>query len=169
MVTTTKKLKREKKKKKFSREKLIKKFKNQLITEWIRERLQSRYPVPSAEPGRPKIIRASRLRFVQNYYEITDRDFWNFRRTGLKHFMRLLYDDLDELQEFISRSQLQGVTIPSEIKGMLVIRMSTHQNARIPLTANKWQEEFSKKEIPYIYTKTKHDGVIWNGPWGFVR
>ena len=83
--------------------------------------------------------------------------------------MRLLYDDLDELQEFISRSQLQGVTIPSEIKGMLVIRMSTHQNARIPLTANKWQEEFSKKEIPYIYTKTKHDGVIWNGPWGFVR
>jgi len=169
MVTTAKKLKRKKKKKKFSREKLIKKFKDQLITEWIRERLQSHYVIPSAEPGRPKIIRASRLRFVQNYYEITDRDFWLFRRTGLKHFMRLLYDDLDESQEFIFRSQLQGAKIPSQIKGMLVIRMSSHQNARIPLSPDKWQEELVKKEIPYVYTKSKHDGVVWNGPWGHVR
>ena len=169
MVTSTKKLKRKKKNKKLLKEKLIKKIKEQLITEWIRERLQSRYVIPSAEPSQPKIVKASRLRFVQNYYEITDRDFWNFRRTGVKHFMRLLYDDLDESQEFIFRSQLQGVKIPSEIKGMLVIRMSTHQNARIPLTAAKWQEELSRKEIPYIYTKTKHDGVIWNGPWGFVQ
>jgi len=166
MVTTAKKLKRKKKKLK---EKLIKKIKEQLITEWIRERLQSRYVIPSAEPDRQKIVRPSRFHFVQNYCETRDRDFWNFKKTGVKHFMRLLYDDLDELQEFISRSQLQGVKIPSEIKGMLVIRMSTHQNARIPLTASKWQEELSKKEIPYIYTKTKHDGVIWNGPWGFVQ
>lgn len=169
MATTAKKLKRKKKKKKFSREKLIKKIKEQLITEWIRERLQSRYPVPSAEPSRPKILRASHPLFVQNYYQITDRDFWNFRRTGAKHFMRLLYDDLDELKEFTCRSKQQEVQISVEIKGMLVIRMSTHQNARIPLTASKWQEELAKKEIPYIYTKTKHDGVIWNGPWGFVR
>jgi len=169
MVTTAKELKRKKKKKNFSKEKLIKKIKEQLITEWIRERLQSRYVVPSAEPDRQKIVRPLRFHFVQNYCEIKDRDFWIFKKTGVKHFIRLLYDDLDELQEFISRSQLQGVTIPSEIKGMLVIRMSTHQNARIPLIASKWQEELSKKEIPYIYTKTKHDGVIWNGPWGFVQ
>ena len=147
MITAIKKLKR--KKKKF-KEKLIKTIKEQLVTEWIRERLQSRYVIPSAEPSRPKVVRASRLRFVQNYYQITDRDFWNFKRTGVKHFMRLLYDDLDESQEFIFRSQLQGVKIPSEIKGMLVIRMSTHQNARIPLTATKWQEELSKKEIPIL-------------------
>ena len=169
MVTAAKKLKRKKRKKKFSKEKLIKKIKEQLITEWIRERLQSRYAIPSAEPSRPKIFSASCLRFAQNYHQITDRDFWNFRRTGVKHFMRLVYDDLDESQEFIFRSKLQGVKIPSEIKGMLVIRMSTHQNARIPLTATKWQEQLSKKEIPYVYTKTKHDGVIWNGPWGFVQ
>lgn len=163
MVTPIKKLKRRK-------HKFIKKkreeFKEKLLTEWIRERLQSYCPIPTAEPGRGKTTSS---RFVQEYCEITDRDFWNFKRTGVKHFMRLLYDDLDELKEFTCRSKRQGVQVPLEIKGMLVIRMSTHQNARIPLTANKWQEELAKKEIPYVYTKTKNDGVIWNGPWGFVQ
>lgn len=166
MATPTKKLK---KRKQAFLKKTKPKLKEKLLTEWIRERLQGHYPIPTAELGRTKIIRAPRLCLAQNYYQITDRDFWNFRRTGVKHFMRLLYDDLDESQEFALRNQVQGVKTPLEIKGMLVIRMSTHQNARIPLTAAKWQEELSKKEIPYIYTKTKHDGVIWNGPWGFVQ
>ena len=87
MVTATKKLKRKKKNKKLLKEKLIKKIKEQLITEWIRERLQSRYVIPSAEPSQPKIVKALRLRCVQDYYDITNRDFWNLRSTDVKHLM----------------------------------------------------------------------------------
>ena len=150
-----------------------KKRKLQFYREWINEKQHLTYTIPAAEPCRPKILREIYSRSIhysctKEYYEITDRDFWNFKRIGMKHFMRLLYDDLNELKEFVCSSELQKVKIPLEIKGMLVIRMSTRQNARIPLTASKWQEELVKKEIPYIYTKNKHDGVIWNGPWGYV-
>jgi len=55
--------------------------------------------------------------------------------------MRTPYKDLHEIDTFLQQAQARGMPVDLPIVGVMVINFAPETNARIPLTAEQWENE----------------------------
>ncbi len=78
------------------------------------------------------------------------RDLKLQRKTGIKYFLRRLYSDLHE-EESIKWAAIEtGKEVPEQIAGVIVIRVATETNIRIPLSEEQFQKELALGKRPLL-------------------
>lgn len=81
---------------------------------------------------------------------ILQRDLKLQRREGIKYFIRRLYSDLNEIETIRWAAQESGKELPEEITGVVVIRLGTDTNARMPLDEEAFQKTLAEGEYPLL-------------------
>lgn len=81
---------------------------------------------------------------------ILRRDLKLQRKTGITYFLRRLYTDLHEEENIRHVALEMGQEAPEQIAGVIVIRIATDTNTRLPLNEEQFQKELAKGEKPLL-------------------
>ena len=85
---------------------------------------------------------------------ILRRDLKLQRKTRIKYFLRRLYTDLHEEENIRHVALETGQEAPEQITGVIVIRIATETNTRLPLNEEQFQRELAKGEKPFLPRKS---------------